>query len=406
MRGVCVLGATGSVGGAALDVVRSRPDAFSVTALAAGGDDEALEKLCREFKPRRAVLADTVAAKRLRLALRGEGVAVRGGGKAVEEEAAAEDCGTVVAAIAGASGAAPVLAAARAGKRVLLANKEALVFCGAMIMRAARESGGAILPIDSEHWGLFELLAGGGDYAKLWLTASGGGARDVPLSQLDAVTPEMALAHPNWTMGAKITVDSATMMNKALEIIEASVLFGAAAERIGVVLHRQSLAHALVEFADGSVKMHISAADMRLPVGRMLFWPEFLPGAGRTPDWRQFSAMEFAEPDAQRYPCLALAYRALSAGGAAPAVLSAANESAVARFLGGGIRFTDIARINAEVLERYGGQLSGDSCRGTVVGGQMGVSPPQPPPSKMGGGLTELREMDGIARRAALEMTL
>lgn len=381
-RRVCVLGATGSVGGASLQVLRTLNGEFEVGALAANRDDAAMEKLCREFKPKFAALADEECARRLKESLRGENITIGGGANAVAEAADNGECGTVIAAVAGSGGAESVLRAAYSGRRVLLANKEALILCGALIMRAAKENGGEILPVDSEHCGLFELLAGGGAYSKLWLTASGGAARDIPLAELDAVTPEQALAHPNWAMGEKITIDSATMMNKVLEIIEASVLFNADSARIGVVLHRQSTAHALVEYADGSMTMQMSAADMRLPLARMLCWREHPRGARKSLSWAQLSAQQFEEPDLRRYPCLALAHRALEIGGCAPAVLSAANEAAVLRFLRGEIRFTDIARINDEVLQRLGNNNNGND------------------------DLPALLEVDATAKRAAREMTL
>lgn len=358
-RSVCVLGATGSVGGAALDVLR-RPaitaEVAEVGALVAGGNDELMAKLCREFRPQKAVMADEQAARRLKHSLRGESIVIGGGAAAVLDIAADVAFDTIIAASSGTNSAGAVLAAAESGKRLLLANKESLILCGAIITEAVRASGGELLPIDSEHWALFELLGGGDDYRKLWLTASGGAVRDMPIAELEKVKPAAVLAHPTWQMGAKITVDSATMMNKALEVMEASVLFGAAPAQIGAVLHRQSTAHALVEYADGSMKMHIAAADMRLPVARMLSYPRQPEGGGGARlSWSALSAQTFEEPDERRYPCLQLAYRALSMGGCAGAVLSAANDVAVGRFLRGDITFTRIAAINAEVLESLGG---------------------------------------------------
>ena len=352
LTGLCVLGATGSVGGAALSVAREC--GVNVESLAADKNAKAMHALCMEFRPRRAAMYCARAAEELRGMLSGEGIEVEGGGEAVR--LAAEGCNTVVAGIAGAGGLPPVLESARRGRRILLANKESLVVAGALLMRTAAENGAEILPIDSEHAALFELLNGGREYARLWLTASGGALRGEPLSRLDAATPEQALAHPTWRMGRKITVDSATMMNKVLEIIEASALFGASADNVGVVLHPQSIVHAFVEYADGMLSAQMAAPDMRQPVARMLFWPDKTNGVGGSrPDWRTLSSLSFTEPDIARYPCLPLAEAALSLGGAAPAVLSAANEAAVGRFLAGGIKFTDIARINARALEKYGG---------------------------------------------------
>ncbi|MGI9298383.1 MAG: 1-deoxy-D-xylulose-5-phosphate reductoisomerase [Gammaproteobacteria bacterium] len=347
-RRLCVLGATGSVGGAALDVARMRGDSAEV--LVAEKNASAMEKLCLEFRPRKAVMRDSRAAETLRSALAAEGITVDGGDEAVR--LAAEGCCTVVAGIAGAGGLPPVLEAARRGKRILLANKESLVFAGELLMRVARENGAEILPIDSEHAALFDLLAARRGYAKLWLTASGGALRDMPENRLAAATPEQTLAHPTWKMGRKITVDSATMMNKALEIIEASALFAAAPENIGVVVHPQSIVHAFVEEADGALVAQMAAPDMRKPIARMLAWPDDSSFRAPRPDWDALSSLSFWEPSLSRYPCLSLARDALAAGGAAPAALSAANETAVERFLAGDIKFTDIARINARALEK------------------------------------------------------
>ena len=352
---LCVLGATGSVGGAALSLVRARRDCFAVESLAADKNAKAMHALCMEFRPRRAVLRCEKAAAELDKLLSGEGIAVGGGEESVRC-LAAEECCTVVAGISGAAGLPPVLEAARRGRRILLANKESLVIAGDLLMQTAAQNGAEILPIDSEHAALFELLDGGRQYARLWLTASGGALRDTPLALLEKATPAQALAHPTWHMGQKITVDSATMMNKTLEIMEAAALFGAEADDVGVVVHPQSIVHAFVEYADGMMAAQIAAPDMRQPIARMLFWPDKTKGFGGTrPDWRTLSSLSFAEPEAARYPCLALAKEALAQGGAAPAVLSAANEAAVGRFLAGEIKFTDIAKINTRALEKCGG---------------------------------------------------
>ena len=351
VRDLCVLGATGSVGGAALSLVREHPDRYRVRALAAQGDVAGMAELCREFAPAVAVLADEEKAEVLHKALVGEGVAVMGGAAAVAAAAARPDCCTVLAAISGADGVAPTLSAAVAGKRILLANKEALIVAGDFLWQALAESGGDLLPVDSEHCALFELLGEGRDFERLWLTASGGAVRRTPLAALERVSPQEALNHPNWSMGEKITVDSATLMNKVLEVMEAVSLFSVAPERVGVVMHPQSVVHAFVEYSDGSLQAALSLPDMRLPIARMLAWPDRLPGVCQRPDWGTLSAMTFALPDEERYPCLPLAYRALRLGGGAPAALSAANEVAVRRFLAGEIRFTDIARINAAALD-------------------------------------------------------
>ncbi|MGI9306318.1 MAG: 1-deoxy-D-xylulose-5-phosphate reductoisomerase [Gammaproteobacteria bacterium] len=356
MTRLCVLGATGSVGGAALSVAREYPDCLAAEILAAGSNAKAMHALCMEFRPRRAVMHSTAAAEELRELLNGEGVEVDGGEEAVR--LAAGECETVVAGISGAGGLPPVLEAARRGRRILLANKESLVIAGELLMRTAAQNGAQILPIDSEHAALFELLEGGqggAQYARLWLTASGGALRDMPLKDLPHATPAQALAHPTWRMGRKITVDSATMMNKTLEILEAAALFGTGAEDIGVVLHPQSIVHAFVEYADGAMSAQLAAPDMRRPVARMLFWPDKTRGfCGKKLDWKTLSSLSFSAPDAARYPCLALAKEAQVLGGGAPAALSAANETAVESFLAGNIKFTDIARICARALEKYG----------------------------------------------------
>lgn len=357
-RRLCVLGATGSIGAAALSAARLRGDKAEV--LTGGKNAAKMRECCLDFRPRRAVMQNESAAEELRSALAADGlaneIAVDGGDEAIRTAAATEDCCTVVAGIAGADGLPPVLEAARRGKRILLANKESLAFAGALLMKTARENGAAILPIDSEHAALFFLLAGRdrARYKKLWLTASGGALRETPENRLADATPEQVLAHPTWKMGRKITVDSATMMNKVLEIIEASVLFSAAAEDIGVVLHPQSVVHAMVEDADGALTAQLAFPDMQKPVLRMLAWPDESPARAAAPDWQTLSSLSFSAPSPSRYPCLALAGEALAAGGAATAVLSAANEIAVQRFLAGAIKFTDIARLNSDALEKCG----------------------------------------------------
>ena len=353
-RRLCVLGATGSIGAAALAVARARPQDFAVKILTANNNARAMAALAREFAPQRVVMAGEGGAEELARVLRGDGIAVEGGAAAVCAAAASSAVCTVVAGIATAAGTRPALAAAAAGKRLLLANKEALITAGPFLLAAVAQSGGELLPIDSEHCALFELLRGNADYAALWLTASGGATRDLPPERLREVTPAMAVAHPNWSMGRKISVDSATMMNKALEVMEASFLFNAPARKARVVMHPQSVVHAFVEFADGSLHAALSAPDMRQPLARMMSWPRRLPLDLPRLSWSALSNMQFAEPDERRYPCLRLAYDALQLGGAAPAALSAANEAAVERFLAGEIKFTDIAAINADALTRVG----------------------------------------------------
>ena len=353
-RRLCILGATGSVGGAALAAAQAGGDTIEV--LTGGENAPAMKDICVKFRPQRAIMKNARAAETLHSALAAEGIAaeiaVDGGDEAIRT--AAGDCCTVVAGIAGAGGLPPILEAARCGKRILLANKESLVFAGELLMQTARENGATILPIDSEHAALFFLLAARRDYAKMWLTASGGALRDIPEDRLADATPAEVLAHPTWKMGRKITVDSATMMNKSLEVIEASVLFSAKADDIGVVLHPQSVVHAMLEEADGTLTAQMAFPDMQKSVARMLAWPHNSPLRAPAPDWSTLSSLSFSPPSLSRYPCLALAGAALSAGGAAPAALSAANETAVERFLAGDIKFTDIARINARALEKCG----------------------------------------------------
>ena len=362
MRSICLLGATGSIGSAVLAIAAQQPERYRLRIVAGGSDAVAMAALCRTHRPALALLADKAQAAVLESLLAGEGIEVAGGSDAICAAAADESCDTVVAAIAGARGVEPALAAARSGKRLLLANKEALIVAGRLLMTAVQEGGGELLPIDSEHCALFELLHRQCNYNKLWLTSSGGSVRDVPLDRLTEVTPEQALAHPNWSMGKKITIDSATMMNKVLEIIEAAFLFAAPAERIGAVIHPQSICHALVEGSDGSLMTSWSAADMRLPIARMLHWPDSAPLLLPPLDWQALSAASFAAPDEARYPCLPLAYAALVLGGGAPAALSAANEVAVEHFLAGAIKFTDIARINISMMDDlHGRQTASDN---------------------------------------------
>ena len=359
-RKIALLGATGSVGRAVLSVVRAHPRHFQICALAANRSADEMHKLCAEFRPSFAAMSHPESAAELENALKKSAPEIKVGGGADAVVAAAEsaECCTVAAAIAGAEGMRPLLAAARAGKRILLANKEALILAGDILNAEAQSGGALILPVDSEHCALFELLNERPDAelktrSRLWLTASGGALRDFPLEKLPQAAPADALRHPTWQMGAKITVDCATMMNKGLEVMEAAVLFRRKAADIGVIVHPQSVAHALVEFGDGTLAASLSAPDMRIPLARMLAWPGrvSLPDLPR-PTWASLSAMTFSEPDPRRYPCLGLAYAALESGGATPAALSAANEIAVARFLRGDSSFGDIARMNEKALAR------------------------------------------------------
>jgi 1-deoxy-D-xylulose-5-phosphate reductoisomerase len=360
--GVAILGSTGSIGASTLDVLRRHADRFRVVALTAHRDVEGLFQQCLSHEPDCAVIADAAAADRLRGRLRAAGrpVEVLAGAAGLERVAALPDVAYVMAAIVGAAGLLPTLAAARAGKRVLLANKEALVMAGPLFMAAVGEHGAELLPIDSEHNAVFQCLPP--DFAtagleacgvrRILLTGSGGPFRTAPLEQLPDVTPDQACAHPNWKMGRKISVDSATMMNKGLEMIEAHWLFAAPPERIEVVVHPQSVIHSMVEYQDGSVLAQLGNPDMRTPIAHALAWPRRLASGAAFLDFARLASLEFQAPNFARFPCLQLAFAALDAGGTAPAILNAANEVAVQAFLDRRIRFTDIAAVVEQALER------------------------------------------------------
>jgi 1-deoxy-D-xylulose-5-phosphate reductoisomerase len=356
-RTVTLLGATGSIGASALDVIARHPARFRVHALTAQTRVEELAELAARFRPAVAVIGDPALEGRLRSALQSRGLPTiaRAGAAALAEVAQADEADTVLAAIVGAAGLMPTLAAARAGKRLLLANKEAIVCAGELLMSALDVAGGSLLPVDSEHNAIHQCLAGASDeqrgQARLVLTASGGPF--LRRFDLDDITPDEACAHPNWVMGRKISVDSATLMNKGLEVIEASWLFGMTAERIDVVIHPQSVVHSMVEFPDGSVLAQLGSPDMRTPVAYALAWPERIDSGARRLDFAQLGALTFEKPDHARFPCLGYAYEALRAGGAASAVLNAANESAVEAFLQGRLRFAHIAPTIERVLNDF-----------------------------------------------------
>jgi 1-deoxy-D-xylulose-5-phosphate reductoisomerase len=361
MRRVSLLGATGSVGDSTLDVIARHPERFEVVALAANRDWEKLAILCRRYRPRLAALRDASAARLLERALAGEGLPTRvvAGDSGLFEAATLSDVDTVLAAIVGAVGLAPTLAAARAGKRILLANKEALVIGGAAFMAAVDAGGATLLPIDSEHNAIFQCLPANHrrdpaatGIRRILLTASGGPFRTRAPRDLVNVTPNEACAHPNWVMGRKISVDSATMMNKGLEVIEAHWLFGASRETIEVVIHPESVIHSLVEYVDGSVLAQLGNPDMRTPIAQALAFPDRIDAGVNPLDLARHGPLTFEAPDHARFPCLALAFDALAASGTAPATLNAANEVAVAAFLDGRIRYTDIAPACAEALAR------------------------------------------------------
>ncbi|KSW23353.1 MULTISPECIES: 1-deoxy-D-xylulose-5-phosphate reductoisomerase [unclassified Pseudomonas] len=358
---VCVLGATGSIGLSTLDVLARHPQRYSVFAITGHSRLAELEALCLVHRPRFAVVASDEQARHLQGALRAEGLATRVlvGEPGLCEVAGHPDVDVVMAAIVGAAGLKPTLAAVQAGKRVLLANKEALVMSGALFMHEVQAHGAVLLPIDSEHNAIFQCMPG--DYARglgqvgvrrILLTASGGPFRETPLDQLSAVSPEQACAHPNWSMGRKISVDSASMMNKGLELIEACWLFDAPPSKVEVVIHPQSVIHSLVDYVDGSVLAQLGNPDMRTPIAHALAWPERIDSGVSPLDLFGIARLDFQAPDEQRFPCLRLARQAAEAGGSAPAMLNAANEVAVAVFLERRIRFTEIAVIIDEVLNR------------------------------------------------------
>jgi 1-deoxy-D-xylulose-5-phosphate reductoisomerase len=362
-RNLVILGATGSVGGSTLDVVARHPARFRVLGLAANTQVDLLWSQCQRFLPAYAVMRDEPAAAALRARVAGAGLPtqVLGGSEALERIATLPEADTVMAAIVGAAGLRPTLAAARAGKTVLLANKEALVMAGHLFTEAVRECGATLLPIDSEHNAILQSLPHGfrGNLAasgvrRILLTASGGPFRRAPLDALASVTPDQACAHPNWVMGRKISVDSATMMNKGLEVIEARWLFDAAPEQIEVVIHPQSVIHSMVEYVDGSVLAQLGNPDMRTPIAHALGYPERIESGVRALDFFELQALSFERPEPARFPCLELAYRALHAGGSAPVVLNAANEIAVERFLAGELRFDRIPSLIEDVLGRLG----------------------------------------------------
>jgi len=360
MQQLTVLGSTGSIGTSTLDVVARHPDRFRVVALTANRQADLLFRQCREFRPDYAVLLDEADAVRLRQMVREAGLdtEVLTGAAALEEVSALPEVDTVMAAIVGAAGLRPTLAAAHAGKKILLANKETLVMAGSVFMQAVHASGAVLLPIDSEHNAIYQSLPRGfdGDLARngvrrILLTASGGPFRDTPMSELHRVTPEQACAHPNWSMGRKISVDSASMMNKGLEVIEAHWLFNAHADDIQVVVHPQSVIHSLVEYVDGSMLAQLGNPDMRTPIAYGLAYPERINAGVAALDLFKVAMMTFTAPDFERFPCLALAYQALRAAGTAPALLNAANEVAVAAFLEKQIPFTAIPQVIAAVLD-------------------------------------------------------
>ena len=351
-RKIAILGATGSIGQSTLDLLEAAPDKFRVTALTAATNVERLAQDALRTNADVAVIADEALLPQLQTLLSGTRVKAAAGPTALAE-AAAGDADLVMAAIVGCVGLAPVIAAVKAGKTVALANKEALVTAGELMLEAASSTGATLLPVDSEHNAIFQCLAGQDckSVRRLILTASGGPFRSFTLEEMASVSPAQAVAHPNWSMGAKISVDSATMMNKGLELIEAHYLFQLPSERIDIVVHPQSIVHSLVEFSDGSMLAQLGPSDMRVPIAHALAWPERMTTNIQGLDLVGASRLDFEAPDEVRFPALRLSREALNAGGAAPIVLNAANEVAVAAFLAGAIHFPDIAGIVERSLD-------------------------------------------------------
>ena len=358
---LAILGATGSIGLSTLDVVERHPDRYSVHALTAHKSETKLLELCLRFRPEIAVLSGAQDAPVMQSELRKAGCSTTllfGASSLVD---AVEGCDAVMAAIVGAAGLAPTLRAAQLGKQVMLANKEALVMAGPVFMRYVRQSAACLLPIDSEHNAVFQCMPSGRDgrtdttfVSRIMLTASGGPFRSLPIDRFEHVTPEQACAHPNWSMGRKISVDSATMMNKGLEVIEACLLFGVPPERVQVLIHPQSIIHSMVEYLDGSVLAQLSNPDMRIPIAHALAFPERTT-SGVTPlDLAAIGTLQFEAPDMRRFPCLGLAFQALKASGTAPAILNASNEIAVEAFLAGSVPFTAIHSIVEGALNALG----------------------------------------------------
>jgi 1-deoxy-D-xylulose-5-phosphate reductoisomerase len=352
VKKVAILGCTGSIGKSTLDLIERSPDKFEITALTAAVNVDALADAARRTNARLAVIADESRLRDLEDALQGSGCQAAAGADSLVG-AATGDSDLVMAAIVGCAGLRPTMAAVEAGKTVALANKEALVTAGDLMTEAAKTSGATLLPVDSEHNAIFQSLAGSRieQVSRIILTASGGPFRTASAEAMRNATPAQAVAHPNWTMGAKISVDSATLMNKGLELIEAHYLFGLPSARIDILVHPQSVIHSLVEFIDGSVLAQLGSPDMRIPIAYALAWPERMPTPAQRLDLAAIARLDFGEPDLERFPALRLSREALEAGGSAPAALNAANEVAVATFLDGKISFPDISKLVEMALQ-------------------------------------------------------
>lgn len=376
---ISILGSTGSIGVSTLDVIARHPDRYEVFALTAHTQVDKLFLQCQQFQPQYAVLSTPELASVLqeRLTLHGMSTIALYGGQALCDVATATECDAVMAAIVGAAGLPSSLAAAQAGKRILLANKESLVMSGQIFMDAIAKSGAVLLPIDSEHNAIFQCLPGSygrkiehSGIAKIILTASGGPFLNRAVETLNDVTPDQAVAHPNWVMGRKISVDSATMMNKGLEVIEAHWLFGAPADQIDVLIHPQSVVHSMVSYVDGSVLAQMGNPDMRTPIAYGLAFPERIDSGVASLDLTKFSQLHFQQPDFQRFPCLGLAYQALRAGGSAATILNAANEIAVEAFLAGRLGFRQIESVIEECLNQISSVSLNDLAAILEVDGQ------------------------------------
>lgn len=363
MKGLCILGATGSIGVSTLDVVARHPDRYRVIALTANTNIDVLFEQCLQHRPQYVVVVNQDKAAQFQQKISASDIAdiqVLSGADALQTVATLDQVDSVMAAIVGAAGLLPTLAAAKAGKTILLANKEALVMSGDIFMQAVRDSGAHLLPIDSEHNAIFQCMPGGYEAGakapqarRILLTASGGPFRETPVSELHDVTPDQAVAHPKWDMGRKISVDSATMMNKGLELIEACLLFNMEPEAIQVVIHKQSIIHSMVDYVDGSVLAQMGNPDMRIPIAHAMAWPDRFDSGVEPLDIFAVGQMDFEPPSYERFPCLRLAYEAIKAGGVMPAVLNAANEIAVESFLNEKIRFTDIAAVIEQTMQDF-----------------------------------------------------
>jgi 1-deoxy-D-xylulose-5-phosphate reductoisomerase len=368
MKGLCILGATGSIGVSTLDVAARHPDLYKIVALTANNNIDALYQQCLKHKPQYAVVVNEqkgeifkqqIAASALK------GTEVLTGSQALAKVASLNEVDSVMAAIVGAAGLLPTLAAAKAGKTILLANKEALVMSGNIFLQTIANSGAKLLPIDSEHNAIFQCMPTGYETAhqakevrRILLTASGGPFRQTPIDQLINVTPEQAIAHPNWDMGKKISVDSATMMNKGLELIEACLLFSIPASKIQVVIHPQSVIHSMVDYVDGTILAQMGNPDMRIPIAHAMAWPDRFDSGAEPLDIFEVKQLDFEKPDLQRFPCLRLAHQAIDDGGIMPTILNAANEIAVEAFLQEQIRFTDIPVVIEKCMQKFNPEIA------------------------------------------------